>query len=487
MPLHANSRKVIIMNAVEITIIIVAAVLLLCGILFGVVSYLVFYEVIARNSKIPGKIDANAKKKMMETNPEKFLLDPREEWLNNQTFENYSITNVDGNKLKGYLLKADKPSDVYVFGSHGYRCWGKREFRLMAKFYHDLGFNVFIVDHQAHGESEGKYIGFGSHESRDAMQWLRFMTDTFGSDIQIILHGVSMGCATVMMMSGNPDLPKNVKFTVADCGYTSPWAEFDYQLKNAHVPTSPLLDGANFFNKHIAKYDFKKVDAVESVSHAQVPMLFIHGTKDDFVPTYMVHELYDACSTDKDLLLVEGAGHAESYPTDSAAYGQKSRALSTSISPSSPKLEKNSKYFPCPLVRAGIFSLRKLHNRQIPFQQKSAPDPLLQVGSISLFLLFWLRCGQLVIHRLKELFQKLSVLDVFNHQHRFSAVIRQLLRCVRHHISRRLNGLYEKSVVVYPADYFSAKIEYVFAHHCPARHIAGFAQLFECIFEIIFA
>ena len=117
------------MNAVEITVIIVAAVLLLCGILFGVVSYLVFYEVIARNSKIPGKIDANAKKKMMETNPEKFLLDPREEWLNDQTFENYSITNVDGNKLKGYLLKADKPSDVYVFGSHGYRCWGKREFR----------------------------------------------------------------------------------------------------------------------------------------------------------------------------------------------------------------------------------------------------------------------------------------------------------------------------------------------------------------------
>ena len=128
-------------------------------------------------------------------------------------------------------------------------------------------------------------------------------------------------------MSGNPDLPKNVKFTVADCGYTSPWAEFDYQLKNAHVPSSPLLDGANFFNKRIAKYDFKKVDSVESVKHAQVPMLFIHGTKDDFVPTYMVNELYDACSSDKDILLVEGAGHAESYPTDSAAYEAKVRSF----------------------------------------------------------------------------------------------------------------------------------------------------------------
>ena len=267
------------MNAVEITAIVAASVLLFAGIVFGIVSYVVFYEVIARKAKIPGKMDADAKKKMMETNPEKFIPDPREEWLNEQTFENYSITNADGNKLKGYLLKADKPSDVYVFASHGYRCWGKREFRLMTKFY------------------------------------------------QIILHGVSMGCATVTLMSGNPDLPKNVKFTVADCGYTSPWAEFDYQLKNAHVPSSPLLDGANFFNKRIAKYDFKKVDSVESVKHAQVPMLFIHGTKDDFVPTYMVNELYDACSSDKDILLVEGAGHAESYPTDSAAYEAKVRSF----------------------------------------------------------------------------------------------------------------------------------------------------------------
>lgn len=59
------------MNAVEITVIIVAAVLLLCGILFGVVSYLVFYEVIARNSKIPGKIDAKRQKENDGDQPRK--------------------------------------------------------------------------------------------------------------------------------------------------------------------------------------------------------------------------------------------------------------------------------------------------------------------------------------------------------------------------------------------------------------------------------
>ena len=242
-------------------------------------------------------------------------------------YEDVYITSFDGLRLHAKVFRAENErAAVLLF--HGYRSdYGYFDFGAVIRKYLEKGISLLLVDQRSHGKSEGKYIGFGSHESRDAMQWLKFMTDTFGSDIQIILHGVSMGCATVMMMSGNPDLPKNVKFTVADCGYTSPWAEFDYQLKNAHVPTSPLLDGANFFNKHIAKYDFKKVDAVESVSHAQVPMLFIHGTKDDFVPTYMVHELYDACSTDKDLLLVEGAGHAESYPTDSAAYEAKVKSF----------------------------------------------------------------------------------------------------------------------------------------------------------------
>ena len=50
-------------------------------------------------------------------------------------------------------------------------------------------------------------------------------------------------------------------------------------------------------------------------------MLFIHGGKDDFVPTYMAGKLYEACaSADKKMLIVEGAAHAESYPTDSVAY-----------------------------------------------------------------------------------------------------------------------------------------------------------------------
>ena len=307
------------MNAVEITAIVAASVLLFAGIVFGIVSYVVFYEVIARKAKIPGKMDADAKKKMMETNPEKFIPDPREEWLNEQTFENYSITNADGNKLKGYLLKADKPSDVYVFTSHGYRCWGKREFRLMTKFYHDLGFNVFIVDHQAHGESEGKYIGFGSHESRDGMQWLKFINDTFGSNIQIILHGVSMGAATVLMASGET-LPDNVKAVIADCGYTSEWDEFIWEAEMIHIPWFPVLNAASALSKLRDGYDFKQASALEQVKKSDIPTLFIHGTADELVPYKMLGELFSAAACEKESLTVEGAGHALSSSVEPEMY-----------------------------------------------------------------------------------------------------------------------------------------------------------------------
>ena len=49
-------------------------------------------------------------------------------------------------------------------------------------------------------------------------------------------------------------------------------------------------------------------------------MLFIHGGKDDFVPTFMQKLLYDACPTEKSMLTVANAVHARSYYTDPAAY-----------------------------------------------------------------------------------------------------------------------------------------------------------------------
>lgn len=290
--------------------------------IFAAASYAVFDSVMNRNATLFRKVGDVVQKKHKEgVEPVETTVTPNIEWFNKQCYDVHEIESVRGFKLKGYLFKADEESKVFVFLSHGYRSAGLREYNDMAKFYHDFGYNVFIVDHQAHGDSEGKYIGFGYYEYQDGLLWLTHLVDTFGDDIQIILHGISMGSATVMMMTGAPSLPDNVKFTVADCGFTTAYDEFKFNLDTYKVPSHPILDGANFFNKRIAGFDFKDADALSAVKRAKIPMLFIHGDADWFVPTKMGEDLYLASSAPyKDLVLIKGAQHAESYEVDTETY-----------------------------------------------------------------------------------------------------------------------------------------------------------------------
>ena len=299
---------------------IVAATAAVAGFIGGA-GYTMFREIMHRNATLPEKLSSIINKKDETVPVFDASQDERAIWFEQQSFEDFEIVNSKGFTLKAHLLRPETPSDVYVYASHGYRNHGKGEFNVIAKFYHDKGYNVFMVDHQAAGESSGTYIGFGYHESRDGMLWLDFMKKTFGENIQIILHGISMGSATVMLMSGNEALPENVRFTVADCGYTSAWNQFSHNFRSMHVPVFPILNAANFFNKRISGYDFKDTDTKEAVSRAKLPMLFIHGEKDDFVPTYMGSQLYAFCGSEhKELYIAPEAAHAESYPIQSAEY-----------------------------------------------------------------------------------------------------------------------------------------------------------------------
>ena len=269
--------------------------------LFAGISYFVYHEVIASNGKVFNIVsDRVRKKKEGDTPPEP---DPREVWLDGQGLTEYEMESDDGTLLKGYLLPAKKKTNRYVFCSHGYRSSGKGSFGLIAQFLHNEGCNVFLVDHRGCGDSEGKHITFGNKESRDNLKWLRFMIDTFGDDIEICLYGVSLGSATVMLMTGDEELPENVKFTVADCGYTSAWNQFSNVLNVIGVAKYPLLFGADLCCKTFAGFDFRNTNALESVKHAKIPILFIHGGSDDFIPPVMCYELYEATSAPyKDLL-----------------------------------------------------------------------------------------------------------------------------------------------------------------------------------------
>ena len=160
----------------------------------------------------------------------------------------------------------------------------------------------------------------GWHERHDIVDWINTLVEQ-DPEAQILLFGVSMGGATVMMVSGE-ELPGNVKCIIEDCGYTSVWDEFKLQLKEVFgLPSFPLLNAASLVCQIRAGYSFEEASSVEQLKKATLPMLFIHGEEDDFVPYSMLQPVYDACaSQEKELLSVPGAGHAESASTDPELY-----------------------------------------------------------------------------------------------------------------------------------------------------------------------
>lgn len=244
---------------------------------------------------------------------------PRKAWLKEQPTEDIYIKTFDGLKLHGTLLKA-KDAKNCVICFHGYTSRGLNDYGAMAKFYNEQNFNVIMIDARNHGESEGQYTGFGVLDRQDAVKWIEYAVNRFGEDVNIFLHGDSMGGATVLMTSGL-DLPKNVKVIIADCAFTSAYDVFSHILKrDYHIPKFPIMNITELMTKKKAGFGYKDVSTLNEVAKTKVPILFIHGEIDDFVPVWMTEKNFEACNSEKELLIVKGADHAESYYVDTVAY-----------------------------------------------------------------------------------------------------------------------------------------------------------------------
>ena len=236
-------------------------------------------------------------------------LNDAQKWLEEKS--NYSdkyIESYDKLQLHSYVVTQN--SNKWAIVVHGYGGSGK----LMSdksKYFYDMGYNVLIPDLRGHGKSEGDYIGMGWKDRLDIISWINFIIKA-NPNAEIVLHGTSMGAATVLMTSGE-NLPSNVKAIVADCAYTSAWDEFSYQLETyLKVPSSYILNVTNMVTKLKAGYSLKEASALECVKKATVPILYIHGDKDKFVPYSMMDKLYDATSSPKEKLTIDGGEHANS-------------------------------------------------------------------------------------------------------------------------------------------------------------------------------
>jgi fermentation-respiration switch protein FrsA (DUF1100 family) len=252
-------------------------------------------------------------------------------WLDVREAETARIVSRDGLELFAYYLRAGAaPARGVAILAHGYT----RDARVMgpeARFFSGkLGFNTLIPDARGHGRSEGSYTGFGWHERLDYLDWIRWALETAdgGEAPPVVLYGVSMGASTVMMVSGEAALPPQVAAVIEDCGYTSLEEELAFQFRRYyHIRSRRLLEAAGRYTKKKAGFSFDEVSALNQIKKSQVPTLFIHGDADDFVPFSMVHRLYEACAAPRELFVVPGAGHAESYMKDPEAYEARIRAF----------------------------------------------------------------------------------------------------------------------------------------------------------------
>lgn len=242
------------------------------------------------------------------------------DWADGQAMERCTITSDRGDVLRGYYFPPDKPSDIIVIGSHGFHADHTVDPYTFIKHYHDRGWGFFCCDHVASGESSGDYVGFDYFESRDMLLWIDYLKARFGSNIKLILHGVSMGASTVLQLADK--CPDCVKLIISDCAYTGALDEFEHVVKSFGIRAAkPILWVFNKMNIRFAGFDFKETDVRNSVVNAKVPILFIHGEEDDFVPLKMAQELYKICGAPlKKIKTFKNASHAESLMKNEKEY-----------------------------------------------------------------------------------------------------------------------------------------------------------------------
>ena len=233
-------------------------------------------------------------------------------------FERMEVKSVDGLNLVGRLYAAEN-ADKTVICIHGYCGTGIRDMSAIAPFFIKNGFNVLLVDNRAHGESEGNVIGYGVLDSLDIAVWINALK-TARPVKSTFLYGISMGAATAMM-TAQYVRREEVAGIIADCGYTSIYEQMRFMLRTLTlVPPALIVPAIRSRAKKFAGYDIKTTDTREILAKTDIPVLFVHGSEDKFVPPAMTEQNARACASAHDVLIVKDAKHAESYFLGREAY-----------------------------------------------------------------------------------------------------------------------------------------------------------------------
>ncbi len=240
-------------------------------------------------------------------------------WYKDIEPEILTIYSRIGRDMRADFIPAESQSDKWAVVIHGYTA----DTAVMSHYawkYHATGYNVILPHMVGHDSDTVRYCSMGYYDKLVIVDWINYIVN-LNPDAKILMHGVSMGSATTMLVTGE-EIPANVVCAIADCGYTSCWDEYKYQAKQMfHLPAFPVLYSANAASKRRKNFDFKQCAPIDAVKRSKTPTLFIHGADDDFVPYHMMQPLYDSCAaSDKQMLTVPGSFHANAAFADNELY-----------------------------------------------------------------------------------------------------------------------------------------------------------------------
>ena len=326
--MEAKTRKIKVLKKLLIIILLIVLISVLLTI--GIGNYFVNYAILRsgdggnREIKNEDAIEVasidNETEKIIEEN-RKIEQELAKKWAENISNKKVEVKAKDGITLRGTEYLVDEQTNKWAIILHGYRST-PNSVTSIGMHFSKKGYNVLIPSMRACSESDGEYIGMGWLDKDDLQGWINLIIEQ-NENAEIILHGSSMGAATVLMASGD-DLPTNVKVIIADSSYTSVWDIFASEAKaRFNLPTFPILNMFEIVANVRANYDIKEASALEQVKNSKTPILFIHGDADDFVPEYMCEKLYEAANCTKDKLIIHDAGHTDSKYKEPETYYNK--------------------------------------------------------------------------------------------------------------------------------------------------------------------
>ena len=233
--------------------------------------------------------------------------------------EQVEIAAQDGIMLVGHWFCPENAKRI-IIAMHGWRSTWSHDFGVIAPFWFENDCAVLFAEQRGQGNSGGEYMGFGLLERYDCLDWINWVNERTEAKLPIYLGGVSMGATTILMTAGF-DLPENVKGIVADCAFTSPHAIWKHVVENNFkLPFGLYSHTARDICEKRIQVPSDSYSTVEALSNCEIPVLFIHGTDDNFVPIEMTYENYKACVSEKRLFVVPGAEHGMSYLVNKDGY-----------------------------------------------------------------------------------------------------------------------------------------------------------------------